>query len=678
MPARDRRFTTSEVRSSDTADVTSTTAVPLIPRDALFGNPERASVQISPDGRHLSWLAPLEGVLNVWVAPVTDLAAARPVTRDAARGIRAYFWTYRPDVLLYLRDTGGDEDFHAFRVDVTGGEPLDLTPFEKTTADIAGVSHLVPDAVLIGMNDRDPELHDLYRVDLATGERTLVEQNTDGFLGYFADDRYQVRYALRQRPDAGLDLLSRNESGWEVSESIGFEDSLSTAPLSLTADGSVLYMLDSRDRQTAALVAVDVATGSRSVVHSDERADVQGRLLVHPTTGLVQAVGVTYLEPEWAVIDDGVASDLERLRALGPGEAVVNTRTLDDSVWVVAYSAPDSPLAYHLYRRHTGEIEYLFSGRPALDGAPLVAMTGIEIPARDGLTLPSYLTLPAGVSFQEGRASGVSPMVLFVHGGPWARDTFGYDSWAQWLANRGYAVLQVNFRGSTGFGKSFTNAGDQQWAASMHDDLLDAVDWAVAQGITTPDQVAIMGGSYGGYATLAGLTFTPSAFACGVDIVGPSNLHTLLETIPPYWKPMFEQLARRVGDPRTEDGRALLTERSPLNRAAEIVRPLLIGQGANDPRVKQAESDQIVTAMAERDIPVTYVLFPDEGHGFHRPENSKSFNAIAENFLAAHLGGRAEPIGGDLAGSSTEVPTGADGVPGLAEALAAHQPVSRA
>ncbi|GAB2620242.1 S9 family peptidase [Pseudactinotalea suaedae] len=655
------------------------TETTLIPRDALFGNPERASVQISPDGRHLSWLAPVEGVLNVWVAPADDLGAARPVTRDTARGIRAYFWTYRPDVLLYLRDTGGDEDFHAFRVDVTGGEPLDLTPYEATTADIAGVSPQVPDAVLIGMNDRDPELHDLYRVDLATGERILVEQNTDGFLGYLADDRYEVRYALKQRPDAGMDLLARTEEGWEIAESIGFEDSLSTAPLSLTADGSVLYMLDSRERETAALVALDVATGSRSVVHSDPRADVQGRLLVHPTTGVVQAVGVTYLEPEWAVIDETVAADLERLRELGPGDAVVNTRTLDDATWVIAYSAPDTPLAYHLYHRESGEIEYLFSGRPALEGAPLVPMTGVEIVARDGMTLPSYLTLPAGVTLGEaGRAGTAVPMVLFVHGGPWARDGFTYDPWAQWLANRGYAVLQVNFRGSTGFGKAFTNAGDQQWAAAMHEDLLDAVEWAVQQGVTTSDKVAIMGGSYGGYATLAGLTFTPTTFACGVDIVGPSNLHTLLETIPPYWKPMFEQLARRVGDPRTEEGRALLTERSPLGRAEAIVRPLLIGQGANDPRVKQAESDQIVTAMSERGIPVTYVLFPDEGHGFHRPENSKAFNAVAENFLATHLGGRAEPIDADLRGSSTEVPTGADGVPGLVEALSAHEAVSRA
>lgn len=658
--------------------MTTPTSVDLIPRDALFGNPERASVQLSPDGRHLSWLAPLDGVLNVWVAPMADLGAARPVTRDAARGIRAYFWTYRADVLLYLRDTGGDEDFHAFRVDVTDGDTRDLTPYEHTTAEVTAVSPRVPDAVLIGMNDRDAELHDLYRVDLATGERTLLERNDDGFAGYLADDDYRVRYAIRQRPDAGTDLLTRTEEGWEVTEEIGFEDSLTTTPLALTSDGATLYMLDSRDRDTAGLFAVDVATGSRALVHADARADIRGQVLIHPTTGVVQAVAATYLEPEWTVIDPEVAADLERLATLGPGDAAVNGRTLDDATWVIAYSAPDSPLAYHLYRRATGELEHLFDGRPALAGAPLVPMTGVEIPARDGLTLPSYLTLPSGVELRDGRAGATVPMVLLVHGGPWARDVFGYDGWAQWLANRGYAVLQVNYRGSTGFGKQFINAGDRQWAAAMHEDLLDAVEWAVAAGVTTADRVAVMGGSYGGYATLAGLAFTPEVFACGVDIVGPSNLHTLLETIPPYWKPMFEQLARRVGDPRTEEGRALLTERSPLTHAQAIVRPLLIGQGANDPRVKQAESDQIVEAMTAKGIPVTYVLFGDEGHGFHRPENSKAFNAITEAFLAEHLGGRAEPIGDDLSSSSTEVLAGADGVPGLDVALAGHERVARA
>jgi dipeptidyl aminopeptidase/acylaminoacyl peptidase len=327
---------------------------------------------------------------------------------------------------------------------------------------------------------------------------------------------------------------------------------------------------------------------------------------------------------------------------------------------------------YYRYARG-GKPEKLFSARPALDGKPLVAMWPQEIKARDGLTLVSYLTLPKSVDANnDGKADKPAPLVLFVHGGPWSRDTYGYSGYDQWLANRGYAVLSVNYRGSTGFGKAFTSAGDREWAAKMHDDLIDAAGWAVKQNITTKDQIAIMGGSYGGYATLVGLTFTPDVFKCGVDIVGPSNLNTLLSTIPPYWASFFEQFAKRVGDPRTEDGKKLLAERSPLTHADKITKPLLIGQGANDPRVKQAESDQIVQAMKAKNIPVTYVLFPDEGHGFARPENNKAFNAVTEGFLAQCLGGRVQPVGDDFTGSSITVPDGADRIPGVAEALKTH------
>ena len=332
-------------------------------------------------------------------------------------------------------------------------------------------------------------------------------------------------------------------------------------------------------------------------------------------------------------------------------------------------------MEYYRYDRGgDGKLTKLFSARPALDGKPLVPQWPQEIKSRDGLTLVSYLTLPKSADANnDGKADAPVPMVLLVHGGPWARDSYGYNGEVQWLANRGYAVLSVNFRGSTGFGKDFTNAGNGEWAGKMHDDLIDAVQWAVKQGVTNEDQVAIMGGSYGGYATLAGLTFTPEAFACGVDIVGPSNLNTLLSTVPAYWASFYEQLAKRMGDPRTESGKQWLTERSPLTHADKITKPLLIGQGANDPRVKQDESDQIVNAMKAKNIPVTYVLFPDEGHGFARPANDKAFSAVAEGFLEQCLGGRAEPIGNEFAGSSISVPTGADGVPGLADALKTHK-----
>ncbi|AKC88246.1 S9 family peptidase [Pseudoxanthomonas suwonensis] len=649
--------------------------VELIPRDALFGNPERAVVQISPDGKYLSWIAPVEGVMNVWVAPADDPSAARAVTDDKARGIRSYFWSYRPDTLLYLRDTGGDEDFHLYSVDLAGNQTRDLTPFPKTTAQVVGVSPNQPDSILVGMNDRDTRWHDLYRVDLASGQRTLVEKNTQEIAGYLADGDHALRFAFRSRPDGGMDVLKRAGNSWEKSDDIPFEDVLTTNTVGLTQDGSTLYLSDSRNRNTAAIYAIDTASGQRTLLAEDARADIGGGL-ADPRTGELQAVSVDYLRNEWKPVGDALTADLKTLEAIGPGEVGVNARTLDDRTWIVTYSAAESPVVYYRYDRTPGaegQLTRLFSARPALDGKPLVPMWPQELKSRDGLTLPSYLTLPAHADPDgDGKPNEPVPMVLLVHGGPWARDGYGYSGWNQWLANRGYAVLSVNYRGSTGFGKDFTNAGDGEWAGKMHDDLVDAVDWAVGEGITTADKVAIMGGSYGGYATLVGLTFTPETFACGVDIVGPSNLNTLLATVPPYWASFYEQLARRMGDPRTEEGKAWLTERSPLTRADQITKPLLIGQGANDPRVKQAESDQIVEAMQAKGIPVTYVLFPDEGHGFARPENSKAFNAVAENFLANCLGGRAQPIGEDLTGSSVTVPAGADGVAGLAEALQAH------
>ena len=651
------------------------TEVELIPRDALFGNPERAGVQISPDGKYLSWIAPLEGVMNVWVAPANDLAAARAVTDDQARGIRNYFWSYRPDTLLYLRDSGGDEDFHLYAVDLASNQSRDLTPFDKTTAQVAGVSPTRPDSILVGMNDRDAKWHDLYRVDLASGERTLVEKNTQEIAGYIADGDYNLRFAQRSRPDGGMDILKRAGAAWEKSDDIPFEDVLTTGTLGLTRDGKTLYLADSRTRNTSALYAVDSATGERTLLAEDPRADIGGGLS-DPRSGELQAVAVNYLREEWKLLGDTLAADLKALEAIGPGEVSVNSRTLDDKTWIVTYSAAESPAVYYRYDRTPGAegtLTRLFSARPALDGKPLAPMWPLELKSRDGLNLVSYLTLPPQADPDgDGKPDAPVPMVLLVHGGPWGRDEYGYSGYDQWLANRGYAVLGVNFRGSTGFGKEFTNAGDGEWAGKMHDDLIDAVNWAVGEGITSADKVAIMGGSYGGYATLAGLTFTPETFACGVDIVGPSNLNTLLATVPPYWASFFEQIARRMGDPRTEAGRAWLTERSPLTRVDQIRRPLLIGQGANDPRVKQDESDQIVNAMTARNIPVTYVLFPDEGHGFHRPENAKAFNAVAEGFLAQCLGGRAQPIGNDFAGSSISVPAGADGVPGLAEALKSH------
>lgn len=646
---------------------------PLIPREVLFGNPERAGLTISPDGTRLAWRAPLDGVMNVWVAPVGDLAAAKAVTHDKSRGVRIYFWARTSQHVLYLQDRGGDENWRVYVVDLASGEEKDLTPFEGVQARIEAVSPRTPDEILIALNDRDPQLHDLHRVNLRTGERKLVLQN-EGYAGFSVDDDYRVRLAQRFLPDGGAEVLKAAEGGaFAPFATIPAADSLTTAPFGFDKSGNVVYMVDSRDRDTAALTKTDLVTGKSEVLHVDPRADVAD-VIIHPTERTLQAVSTNYLREEWKVLDPAIAADFEALAKVTRGEFEITGRTLDDKTWTVAYVQDAGPVTYYLYDRASRKATYLFSNRPTLEGLPLVPMHALTIPARDGLALVSYLSLPPG---SDPDADGVPaqpvPMVLFVHGGPWARDVWGYNSYHQWLANRGYAVLAVNFRASTGFGKAFLNAGTREWAGKMHDDLLDAVDWAVAKKIADPKKVAIMGGSYGGYATLVGLTFTPEKFAAGVDIVGPSSLVTLLESIPPYWAPILSVFKQRMGDLDSEEGRKFLESRSPLFQIDKIQRPLLIGQGANDPRVRQAESDQIVAAMKAKGLPVTYVLFPDEGHGFARPQNSKAFNAVAEAFLSQHLGGRFEPIGADFTGSTIQVPEGAAGVPGLEAGLTAKK-----
>ncbi|HEY5854532.1 MAG TPA: S9 family peptidase [Aldersonia sp.] len=569
--------------------------------------------------------------------PVDDLGAAKPVTDDKTRDIHGYGWAFTCGHIVYNQDRGGDENWHVYATDVTTLESIDLTPLDGIHAIIECISERFPDEILVGLNDRDPQLHDIWRVNLRTGERTLVQRNP-GLAGFVADDDFNIRFAFKYTPDGGAVLLRIPEGAthatpddtqsWEEFITVGPLDVMTTYPVGFNKDATVLYVQDSRSRNTSALVAVDISTGKKTLLAEHDKADVDA-IMVHPTEKTIQAVGFTYARREWKILDDAIKSDLDYLETVEDGELLTTSTSLDNSQWIVAFLLDDGPVRYYRYDRNTKQAHYLFSSRDDLAGYPLVKMHDVIIESRDGLPLVGYLSLPA-TSDRDGddRPDRPVPLVLDVHGGPWFRDEWGFNPNHQWLADRGYAVLSVNYRGSTGFGKAFVNAADGEWAGKMHDDLIDAVEWAVREGIAVESAVAIMGGSYGGYATLVGLTFTPEVFACGVDIVGPSSLLTLLENAPPYWAPFVPVLAVRIGDVTTQEGRSKLLERSPLRLVDNIRRPLLIGQGANDPRVTQLEADQIVEAMRAKSIPVTYVLYPDEGHGFVRQENRVSFNAV--------------------------------------------------
>jgi dipeptidyl aminopeptidase/acylaminoacyl peptidase len=683
---------------------------PLLPRALLFGNPARTAPQLSPDGARLSFLAPVNGVLNVFVGPVSNPEDATPVTADRSRGIRRYFWSFDSKSILYLQDLEGDESWQLFAADLSTTEStqLDKQPRALTSADpirgpdskpialpsgkpmrptamVIAASPRQPSTILVGLNDRDPQYHDVYRIDIATGRRDLVYKNNT-YSDVLADNELRVRIGTRFDA-SGVKLLERIDTA-EPRLVARFEpqDTETSFVLGFDPSNDRIYLSDSRDRDTAALFLLDLNTGEKRLLAADPRVDFQGAF-INPRSGELEAAEFIHARSSWTVLRPDLASDFEALDARLEGDFQIESRSLDDSAWLIGETRDNAPAAFHLYvrpapalgaagelKRPPGNLKLLFTARPDLANKSLARMHPQTIRTRDGLDLVCYLSLPPWLDADHNARPAYSiPMVLLVHGGPWARDEWGFRSYHQWLTNRGYAVLSVNFRSSTGFGKAFLTAGDREWGAKMLDDLIDACEWAKREQIALPDKIAIMGGSYGGYATLAGLSLRPDYFAAGVDIVGPSNLVTLLNSIPPYWAPAIERFVRAVGEHRTEEGRAFLLSRSPLTHADKIIRPLLIGQGANDPRVKQSESDQMVEALRKRNIAVTYVLFPDEGHGFARPENNTAFSAIAEAFLSTHLGGRAESMDNAITPSSARVPVGRSQIPGLREALGGEE-----
>ncbi len=610
---------------------------PLIPRDVLLGNPSRVQPRLSPDGTRIAYIAPSDkNVLNVWVKTLGK-SDERMVTADDHRGIRTFFWAEDGAHLIYLQDVGGNENFHAYRVGLgTTLDVKDLTPFVGVRADNLMLDPAHPHEMLVGLNQRDKKVFDMYRVNLDTGDSKLDTQNPGDVASWLTDPQFVIRAAAATNPATGAVTLRVRDAAdqpWRDLVTWPFEET--GGPVGFAPDGKSLYVETSTGSDVTRLVRIDAATGKElEAIATDPRCDV-GQEIIDPATHKLQAVSFDYQRREWKALDPAIRGDLEAIGKAMPGDFGVLSRSHADDAWTVGYTRDDGPVQYALYERKSRKVTPLFVNQPELAKYTLAPMKPVIIPTRDGMQMVSYLTLPPGGAAQN------LPLVLFPHGGPWARDFWGLNPQTQWLANRGYAVLQPNFRASTGFGKKFLHAGDRQWGLTMQDDLTDAVKWAVAQGIADPRKVAIMGGSYGGYATLAGLAFTPDLYACGVDIVGPSNLKTLLEATPAYWATMRKQLYLRMGD---VDQDSLFNRKvSPLFHVDQVKVPLLVGQGQNDPRVNIRESTQMVEAMRAKGLPVEYVVYADEGHGFARPQNRLDFYGRAEQFLAKYLGGRAEP-----------------------------------
>ena len=617
----------------------------LIDRELFFGNPEYAGAQISPDGKYISFIKPLSGTMNVWVKGIGEpFAAARPMTNDQARPVRSYFWSRDGKYILFVQDKGGDENFNVYAVNPAdlpaAGSPV---PAPRNITDAKGIRAIIqavpksdPDVIYVGINDRDPAWHDLYKVRISTGERTLISQNKDRYQGMVFDNDDKLRLAVRSAQNGDTEILriGADGKGTKIYDCNGFE---TCSTLGFNKDNKRVYLQTNKgDLDLIELQLLDVETGKTEKVESDPlgKVDLDGVSFSDVTH---EIIGTVYEDDRQQIYFKNKAFEKDYnfiKKKLGDREISFNSGTADESKFIVATYSDVDPGTVWLFDRKTKDLSALYQVREKIDRSSLAPMKAIRYKSSDGLEVPAYLTLPKGVEAKN------LPLVVFPHGGPWGRDSWGYNTFAQFLANRGYAVLQPNFRASTSYGKKFLNAGNNEWGQKMQDDLTWGVKYLVAQGIADPKRVGIMGGSYGGYATLAGVAFTPDVYAGAVAIVAPSNLQTLLESIPPYWEAVRTIFYKRMGNPNTPEGLAQMKRQSPLYSADKIRTPLMVVQGANDPRVNKREADQIVIALRDRSYPVEYLVAPDEGHGFARPINNLAMVAAAEKFLAAHLGGR--------------------------------------
>ncbi len=607
---------------------------PLIPLRDFFRNPEKTGFQLSPDGQYLSWLQPWESRLNIHVQKIGSPGVTR-VTSAKERDIRGYFWKGN-NRLVWVQDKGGDENFHLFTVNADGAGTRELTPFDKVRVGVIDILEDHPTDLIISMNRRDARMFDAHRINVDTGEITLVAENPGGVTEWKTDWEGRIRVASANDGVNTSILYRATESDpFKTVLTTNFREALS--PLYFTFDNSALYASSNLGRDRRAIVKLDPATAKElEVIYEHPEVDVQS-LLISKKRKVITGAAFTVDKAQYHFFDETrrkLQEDLEK-RLPGYEVFIANMNKAEDRVLVRTYS-DKSQGAYYFYDLKTGEFVKLVDVSPWLDESRMADMRPVSFQSRDGLTLHGYLTLPKGVD-----PRGL-PTVINPHGGPWARDNWGFNSEVQLLANRGYAVLQVNYRGSTGFGRKFWERGFKQWGKAMQDDLTDGARWLAAQGIADPKRIGIYGGSYGGYATLAGLAFTPDVYAAGVSYVGPSNIFTLLDSIPPYWEPVRQQFNEMIGNPITE--KELVKAASPFFSADRIRAPLLVIQGARDPRVKKAESDQIVEALKKRGIDVPYLVKDNEGHGFSNEENRIEAYAAMEKFFARHLGGRTEDV----------------------------------
>ena len=617
---------------------------PLIDRELLFGDPEISGAQLSPDGKFLSFIRPYNGTRNIWVKGLAEpFDKARPMTNDQSRPVRGYFWSRDGKYLLYSQDKAGDENFNIYAVNpaeaLPAGQPVptarDLTGLKGVRVQVINVPLTDPNTLYIGLNDRDKAWHDLYKLNLTTGEKTLVRQNNDRIGDWTFDWNDQLRLAARSNPDGSTEWLRVDGENMTPFYKTSIDEQ--SAVEGFAKDNQHVYLTTNKgQRNLAEIVLLDPATGQEQPYQADplKRVDVGGLTISEKTH---EPVFVSFEDDRMRRVwkDKGFEQDFAAVSRQLPGlDVQPMSHTTDERLWLLAASSATQPSVAYLFDRQTKQLSKQYETRPKLKAADLADMKVVRYKSSDGLEIPAYLTLPKGVAAKN------LPVIILPHGGPWARDTYGFNAMAQFLANRGYAVLSPNFRASTGYGKQFLEAGNGEWGRKMQDDLTWGVKYLVAQGIADPKRVGIMGGSYGGYATLAGVAFTPDLYNAAVAIVAPSNLMTLLNAIPPYWEAGRKQMYARMADPGTEEGRAALARMSPLGSADKIKTPLMIVQGANDPRVNKAEADQIVVALRDRNYPVQYLLAPDEGHGFARPVNNMAMFAASEKFLASHLHGR--------------------------------------